>query len=77
MSMLPKIVGLISALSGAVGTWLLYKGSFAYEQMAYYSNHAMAEEVGKRNKTRHSLQRAGLILIMISFVLAGISVLLG
>jgi hypothetical protein len=76
MTALPKIVGLISALSGAAGTWLLYKGSFAYEQLMPYVNNAMIDEISKRNKKRHAFQRAGLILIMISFLLAGIGVLL-
>ena len=77
LTVLPKIIGILSAVSGAVGTGLLYKGSFAYEQLMPYSNAEMVAEMTKRNKSRNRFQRAGLALIMVSFVLAGVSVLLG
>jgi hypothetical protein len=77
VSVLPKIIGVLSAISGAGGTGLLYKGSFAYEQFSHYASRASVAEMSQRNRKRHRLQRAGLLLIMISFVLAGISVLLG
>jgi hypothetical protein len=70
-----KIVGLISAASGAFGTLLLFFGSFAYEQPPYYTKPAMIAALIKRNKRRQLLQRAGLGFIMLSFVLAGLSVL--
>jgi hypothetical protein len=68
-----KILGLVSAASGAVGTLLLFFGSFAYEQPPYYTKPAMIAALIKRNKRRQLLQRAGLGLIMLSFVLAGFS----
>jgi len=74
---LSKIIGVLSAISGAGGTFLLYKGSFAYEQFPYYTSRASVAEASQRNRRRQRLQRAGLSLIMLSFVLAGISVLLG
>jgi len=70
-----KILGLVSAASGALGTLLLFFGSFAYEQPAYYMSKNMIDAMVKRNKRRQLFQRAGLGLIMISFLLAGFSVL--
>jgi hypothetical protein len=70
-----KILGLVSAASGAIGTLLLFFGSFAYEQPPYYTKPAMIAALIKRNKRRQLLQRTGLGLIMLSFVLAGFSVL--
>ena len=70
-----KILGLASAASGAFGTLLLFFGSFAYEQPAYYMSKNSIDAMVKRNKKRQLLQRAGLGLIMLSFVLAGLSVL--
>jgi chromosome condensin MukBEF MukE localization factor len=55
----------------ATGTLLL----FFYEQPPYYTKPAMIAALIKRNKRRQLLQRAGLGLIMLSFVLAGFSVL--
>jgi hypothetical protein len=70
-----KILGLASAASGAFGTLLLFFGSFAYEQPAYYMSKNSIDAMVQRNKKRQLLQRAGLGLIMLSFVLAGLSVL--
>jgi hypothetical protein len=70
-----KILGLVSAASGAIGTLLLFFGSFAYEQPGYYMNKNLLDDMVKRNKRRRLLQRTGLGLIMLSFVLAGFSVL--
>jgi hypothetical protein len=70
-----KIIGLVSAASGAFGTLLLFYGSFVYEQPAYYMSKNMIDAMVKRNKRRQLFQRAGLGLIMLSFVLAGLSVL--
>jgi hypothetical protein len=70
-----KILGLVSAASGALGTLLLFFGSFAYEQPAYYMSKNAIDVMVKRNKRRQLLQRAGLGLLMLSFVLAGLSLL--
>jgi hypothetical protein len=71
-----QIVGLLSAVSGAVGTLFLFFGSFAYEQLSPYSNPEIIRDMAKRNKRRQFRQRIGLGLLMLSFVLAGISVVL-
>ena len=71
-----RIVGLLSAVTGAVGTLLLFFGGFAYEQPSYYANQKLIDAMVKRNKRRQLLQRTGLGLLMLSFVLAGFSVVL-
>jgi hypothetical protein len=71
-----QIIGLLSAVSGAVGTLFLFFGSFAYEQPSYYANQKLIDDMIKRNKRRQLLQRTGLGLLMLSFVLGGASVVL-
>ena len=66
-----KVVGLLSAGAGAAGTLLLFFGSFAYEVPPAYFNQEMVDGLRKRNKRRQQLQRAGLALLMLSFVLGG------
>jgi hypothetical protein len=68
-----KIIQLISAIAGAVGTGLLYKGSFAYEQPGGWMDDALLTRMTERNKHRQCMQRCGLFLLMVSFVLAGAS----
>ncbi len=72
-----KILGLLSAVVGASGTLLLFFGSFAYEGFAPYYNKEIIDAQVKRNKRRQRLQRAGLLLLILSFVLAGLSVWFG
>lgn len=72
-----KIFGLLSAVLGAGGTILLFFGSFAYEGFGAYYNQEMIDAQVKRNKRRRWVQRAGLLLLMLSFVLAGLSVWVG
>jgi hypothetical protein len=69
-----QIVGLLSAVSGAVGTLFLFFGSFAYEQPPAYMSRELVDGLVKRNKRRQLLQRIGLGFLMLSFVLAGFSV---
>jgi hypothetical protein len=71
-----KICGLLSALSGAVGTAFLYRGSFAFESLPHYMNDALVDESKRRNARRGRMQQIGLSLLMSSFVLAGLSVTL-
>jgi len=71
-----KIFGLLSAVLGAGGTILLFFGSFAYEGFGAYYNQEMIDAQVKRNKRRGMLQRTGLVLLMLSFVLAGFGVVL-
>jgi hypothetical protein len=71
-----QIVGLLSAISGAVGTLFLLFGSFAYEQLSPYVNSKIIGDMARRNRKRQLLQRIGLGFLMLSFVLAGFSVVL-
>jgi hypothetical protein len=70
----PQIVGLLSAVSGAVGTLFLFFGSFAYEQPSAYMNREFIDAMVKRNRRRRLLQQTGLGFLMLSFILAGFSV---
>ena len=71
-----QIVGLLSAVSGAVGTLFLFFGSFAYEQLSPNTNPEIIRDMAERNKRRRFRQRIGLGLLMLSFVLAGFGVVL-
>jgi hypothetical protein len=71
-----KVFGLLSAALGAGGTLMLFFGSFTYEGFTPYSNQQMIDAQTKRNKRRGFLQRTGLGLLLLSFVLAGFSVVL-
>jgi hypothetical protein len=74
MSLL-KALNILSAILGAIGTALLFKGSFAYEQMSYMDTEdfAITKGIARRNRWRRNFQNTGLALILASFVLAGIS----
>ena len=71
-----KILGLLSAAAGAGGTLLLFFGSFAVEAPPVNMDDELLDRMIERNKRRQLLQRAGLALLMLSFVLAGLSVVL-
>jgi hypothetical protein len=73
---IPHIVGLLSAVSGAVGTLFLFFGSFAYEQLSPYVNSTIIDDMAGRNRKRQFRQRIGLGFLMLSFVLGGASVVL-
>lgn len=74
-------VTLISAVLGATGTAVLFKGSFAFEpipgmswggpDLAQYNLGIIAN-----NKRRLNLQRAGLVLLLISFFVQGLGAVL-
>lgn len=71
-------VSLVSAVFGAVGAWLLFRGSFALAQgpsgyglLATWQ--AEAGERRSRNRRRLLLQRMGLALILVSFALQGVA----
>ncbi|MGO8738184.1 hypothetical protein [Rhodoblastus sp.] len=66
-----KWINLTAAACGAVGTFLLFKGSFAFEAPAAYMNKQLIDEMIARNLRRYRFQRAGLSLLMVSFLLAG------
>jgi hypothetical protein len=71
-----KTIALASAVAGAIGTLLIYRGSFAFESPGFIVDDELMKKINARNRRRHILQRLGLGLLMISFVLAGISVVL-
>jgi hypothetical protein len=67
-----KVINLLAAASGAFGTLILFRGSFAYEAPAVWADDKFIEAMKARNHRRSVLQRVGLSFLMISFVLAGI-----
>ena len=76
-----KTIAVVSALAGALGTWLLVHFSFAFEHgPGYYADaETAAQEMldrNRRNKQRALWQRRGLWLLLISFLLQTISVLI-
>ena len=60
-----QYLNIASAACTAIGTIVLYRGSFAYETMPHLMSIEMANEMSKRNKTRQNFQRAGVSLILI------------
>ena len=64
--------GLASALSGALGTISLFKGSFVFEQPPTFGKPDRQEQYA-RNLRRLGFQRIGLALILLSFILGGIA----
>jgi hypothetical protein len=73
----PKILAILSMISGILGTWLLYKGSLSSGQFGAYWNDKLIEEVKAQNSERLKIQRTGLGFLIASIVLAGASALLG
>jgi len=69
-----KIVGIASALAGAIGSFLLYKGTFGFEAPSPYASNKFLADMAARNRRRLILQRVGFAFLMLSFVLGGISV---
>lgn len=68
--MLSRAFSLIAAALGAVGTFLLFRGSFAFEAPAFYSSPQLMAEMVARNARRRRLQQWGLRLLMASFLLS-------
>jgi hypothetical protein len=68
-----KTLNAAAATLGALGTLLLFKGSFTYEAPGAYMTLELIQKMGQRNLRRQRLQRAGLALLTISFVLSGVS----
>lgn len=69
-----KIVGIASALLGAIGSFLLYTGTFGFEAPSPYASAKFLADMKARNRRRYILQRIGFGLLMLSFALGGISV---
>ena len=77
ISAMPKILAALSAVSGVLGTWLMYKNSLALGQFSPYWNDKLIAEVKSLNSKRLKLQRIGLAFLIASIVLACASALLG
>jgi hypothetical protein len=73
----PKILAVLSMISGILGTWLLYKGSVSLGQFGAYWNDKLIAELKAQNSERLKIQRTGLGFLIASIVLAGASALLG
>ena len=54
---------------GAGGTACLYKGTFGFESFSPYANNKLIQEMSARNKRRLLMQRLGLGLLLLSFLL--------
>lgn len=65
-----KIIEVLSALSGAAGTFLLYKGTFGLVAFTPYVDDKIIRETTAANRKRQRLQRLGLSLLFISFLCA-------
>lgn len=63
-----KTIEIISALSGAGGTFLLYKGTFGLVAFTPYVNDDLIRETAAANRKRQRLQRWGLGLLFVSFL---------
>ncbi|MPV65839.1 hypothetical protein [Burkholderia sp. BE17] len=68
-----KILNIASAAIGVLGTFLMYKGTFGLVAPGAYMNTALLAEMKKGNDRRQLLQRAGLILLTISFFMQGVA----
>lgn len=70
---LGRMISLVSAVFGILGTLLLFKGSFAFESPSVYMSSQMVDEMNARNIRRLLLQRLGLMGLVVSFLLAAIA----
>ncbi|OUL68698.1 hypothetical protein [Paraburkholderia hospita] len=68
-----KALNIASAAIGVLGTFLMYKGTFGLVASGAYMNAALLAEVKKGNDRRQLLQRAGLVLLTVSFAMQGIA----
>jgi hypothetical protein len=71
--MISKILVLLSALSSAVGTYLMYRYSVTLAQFSAYMSPKLVEEVKAANAKRLKGQRIGLALLIAGIVLACVS----
>jgi hypothetical protein len=65
----PKLLEILSALSGAGGTVLLFKGTFGFEAPPFWSSPKLEQDMAVRNRKRWRLQNVGLLLLLLSFLL--------
>ncbi|WP_176080810.1 hypothetical protein [Paraburkholderia tropica] len=68
-----KTLNIASAAIGVLGTFLMYKGTFGLVASGAYMNTAVLADVKRGNDRRQLLQRAGLILLTISFCVQGVA----
>lgn len=66
-----KWLNLAGALAGALGTILMYRGTFGLAAGSFWTDEAMLQEINRANKVRLRLQRSGLALLTASFALQG------
>ena len=68
-----KALNIISAVVGFVGTVLMYKGTFGLVVPGAYMSTALLAEMKRANDRRQLLQKSGLLLLTVSFLLQGIA----
>jgi hypothetical protein len=69
-----KALNIASATVGVAGTVLMYKGTFGLVVPGFYFMDAAGNEATRRaNNRRQLLQRLGLALLTISFLLQGVA----
>jgi hypothetical protein len=69
-----KALNIASATVGVMGTVLMYKGTFGLVVPgSYFMDAAGNEATRKANNRRQLLQRLGLTLLTISFLLQGVA----
>ncbi|MFM0128772.1 hypothetical protein [Paraburkholderia sediminicola] len=68
-----KALNIASAIAGFAGTVLMYRGTFGLVVPGGQMNTALLAETKKANDCRQLLQRTGLMLLTVSFLLQGIA----
>ncbi len=68
-----KMLNIAAACAGASGTVLLYRGSFAYDQLTPLVSDDVLNQLRKANKDRQLRQKLGLGLILLGFIVGGFS----
>lgn len=68
-----KALNIASAVVGFAGTVLMYKGTFGLVVPGAYMNPSLLAEMKRANDRRQLLQKSGLLLLTVSFLLQGIA----
>lgn len=68
-----RVISLVAAVAGAIGTLLLYKGSFAFVQLGGWADDKLVAETIERNRKLQLRQRLGLTFILAGFILGGVA----
>jgi hypothetical protein len=69
MTIAIKILNVSSSFFGLIGTYILFKGSFAFETMPHYMSTQLATEMSVRNAKRNRHQKCGVFFLVLSFIL--------